>query len=306
MEEVKKDADNNILSCKMHDLIHDLAKSIVGFEVLVLGDNVDETFERVYHVSFYLAKDFHRKDLKIEQLRTVLKFEGWIENYPNFRCSRVLSLYGISIQKVPKSISKLTHMRYLDLSFGTFEVLPDAITRLYNLQTLELSHCQYLKEFPKDTKELINLRHLENDQCSNLSHMPCGIGELTLLESLPVFVIGTGSEVGRLSELQRLNNLQGELMIQKLENIRDAKAETEEASLGEKQYIQALRLEWSYDQQALSGKDDESVMKGLRPHQNLKMLSIIGYGGARFPSWMMNDGLSSMLPNLSEIVLYRC
>ena len=313
LEEVKKDVDNNILSCKMHDLIHDLAKSIVGFEVLVLGDNVDETFERVYHVSFYRDKDFHRKDLKIEQLRTVLKFKRWIENYsiestliPNFRCSRMLSLYGIRIQKVPKSISKLTHLRYLDLSFCPFEVLPDAITRLYNLQTLELSHCQYLKEFPKDTKELINLRHLENDRCSSLSHMPCGIGELTLLESLPVFPIGTRSEVGRLSELKRLNNLQGELMIQKLENIRDAKAETEEASLGEKQYIQALRLEWSYDQQALSGKDDESVMTGLRPHQNLKMLSIIGYGGARFPSWMMNDGLSSMLPNLSEIVWYRC
>ena len=67
--------------------------------------------------------------------------------------------------------------------------------------------------------------------------MPCGIRELTLLESLPLFVIGTGSEVGRLRELKRLNNLQGELKIQNLENIRNAKAETEEASLGEKQYI---------------------------------------------------------------------
>ena len=311
LEEVKKDVDNNILSCKMHDLIHDLAKSIVGFEVLVLGDNVDETFERVYHVSFYLAKDFHRKDLKLEQLRTVLKFKGWIENYPiesslipNFRCSRMLSLYGISIQKIPKSI---THMRYLDLSFGTFEVLPDAITRLYNLQTLELSHCQYLKEFPKDTKELINLRHLENDGCSSLRRMPCGIRELTLLESLPLFVIGTGSEVGRLRELKRLNNLQEELKIQKLENIRNAKAETEEASLGEKQYIQGLRLEWSYDQQALSGKDDESVMTGLRPHRNLKMLSLIGYGGAILPSFVELPHLKFLeLSGLEKVEYMDC
>ena len=82
------------------------------------------------------------------------------------------------------------------------------------------------KKFPKDIRELINLRHWEND-----GYMPCGIGELTLLQSLPVFVVGG---VGRLSELKGLNNLKGELRIEKLENVRDVVVESREANLREK------------------------------------------------------------------------
>ncbi|KAL6314373.1 hypothetical protein AAG906_021210 [Vitis piasezkii] len=118
--------------------------------------------------------------------------------------------------------------------------------------------------------------------------MPCRIGELTFLESLPLFVIGTGSKVGRLSELKRLNNLRGKLRIEKLENVRDANVESGEANLGEKQYIESLELEWSYGEEAQSGEDAESVMVGLRPHRNLKELFITGYGGRVFPSWLIN------------------
>ena len=316
LEEAKKDVYNNISSCKMHDLIHDLAQSIVGSEILVLKENVEneKISERVYHVSFFMMLNIHWKDLK--HIRTILKFNKWVEaNYsipntliPNFKCSRVLSLTGIVAKKIPKSIGKLSHLRYINLSYNDFKVLPNAITRLYNLQTLKLMDCRNLKEFPKDIRELINLRHLENDRCESLSYMPCGIGRLTLLESLPLFVIGTGSKVGRLSELKRLNNLRGKLWIKKLENVRDANVESEEANLGEKQYIESLELEWSYGEeaQAQSGEDAESVMVGLRPHRNLKEFFITGYGGRGFPSWMMNGGLSCRLPNLSTINLKSC
>ncbi|XP_034678421.1 putative disease resistance protein RGA4 [Vitis riparia] len=316
LEEAKKDAYNNISSCKMHDIIHDLAQSIVGSDVLVLKDNVkkEKISKRVYHVSFSLMEYIQRGDLKIKHIRTILKFDDCFEAYliwsstpiPNFKGSRVLSLNGIPTKKIPKSIGKLSHLKYLNLSYNDFEVLPNAIIRLYNLQTLKLIDCRYLKEFPKDTRELINLRHLENDGCESLSYMPCRIGELTLLESLPLFVIGTGSKVGRLSELKRLNNLRGKLRIKKLENVRDANVESGEANLGEKQYIECLELEWSYGEEAQSGEDAESVMVGLRPHRNLKELFITGYGGRVFPSWMMNGGLSCGLPNLSTINLESC
>ncbi|XP_034678963.1 putative disease resistance protein RGA4 isoform X2 [Vitis riparia] len=301
LEVAKKDVDDNISSCKMHDLIHDLAQSIVGSEVLVLEDNVEKEkiLDRVYHVSFFKMSNIHWKHLK--HTRTILKLDNSICR-PTLKCSRVLSLSG----KIPKSIGKLSHLRYLNLSYNDFKVLPNAITRLYNLQTLKLTGCVNLKEFPKDTRELINLRHLENNGCGRLSYMPCRIGELTLLESLPLFVIGTGSKVGRLSELKRLNNLRGKLRIEKLENVRDANVESEEANLGEKQYIESLELEWSYGEEAQSGEDAESVMVGLRPHRNLKELFITRYGGRVFPSWMMNGGLSCRLPNLITINLKSC
>ncbi|CBI24924.3 unnamed protein product, partial [Vitis vinifera] len=37
---------------------------------------------------------------------------------------------------------------------------------------------------------MINLRHLEIDGCQSLAYMPCRLGELTMLQTLPLFVIG--------------------------------------------------------------------------------------------------------------------
>ncbi|KAL6314359.1 hypothetical protein AAG906_021188 [Vitis piasezkii] len=115
--------------------------------------------------------------------------------------------------------------------------------------------------------------------------MPCGIGELTLLQTLRVFIVGNREgirddhEIGRLSELKGLNNLKGELRIENLQNVRD--------------------VVWWY-RGAQSSEDSNHRWKA-RPHPNLK-----GYGGMRFPSWMMNGGLSTMLPNLITINLEGC
>ena len=48
------------------------------------------------------------------------------------------------------------------------------------------------------------------------------------------------------------------------------------------------------------------VMEGLQPHPNLKDLFIQGYGERRFPSWMLNDRLGSLLPNLINIQIRGC
>ena len=47
-------------------------------------------------------------------------------------------------------------------------------------------------------------------------------------------------------------------------------------------------------------------MEGLQPHPNLKEFFINCYGGRRFPSWMMNDGLGSLLPNIAKIEMTYC
>ena len=145
------------------------------------------------------------------------------------------------------------------------------------MQILKLVGCRGLKELPKDTTELINTRHLENDRCPHLSHMPCGIGELTILQSLPLFVVGNvGNE--RLSELKGLNNLKGELQIEGLENVRVV--ESREANLGGKQNIQSLTLRWwRLENQSIA--DADSVLEGFLPHSNLKQLKVEGYGGGK-------------------------
>nr|CAN79473.1 hypothetical protein VITISV_023355 [Vitis vinifera] len=318
LEEVEKDDFNNTLSCKMHDLIHDLAQSIVGSEILVLRSDVNNIPEEARHVSLFERVNPMIKALKGKPIRTFFG-EGCFKDstivnsfFPSFMCLRALSLHFMNLEKVPKCLGKLSHLRYLDLSYNDFKVLPNAITRLKNLQTLKLIWCDSLKRIPDNIGELINLRHLENDECNDLTHMPHGIGKLTLLQSLSLFVVGNdigwlrNHKIGSLSELKGLNQLRGGLCISNLQNVRDVELVSRGEILKGKQYLQSLRLKWERSGQDGGDEGDKSVMEGLQPHPHLKDIFIEGYGGTEFPSWMMNDGLGSLLPHLIEIEVSGC
>jgi hypothetical protein len=128
-----------------------------------------------------------------------------------------------------------------------------------------------------------------------------------------------GGENGRrISELEGLNNLAGELSIADLVNVmnlNDAKS----ANLKLKTALLSLTLSWhgngSYlfnpwpflppqQRKCVIQENNEEVLEGLQPHSNLKKLRIWGYGGSRFPNWMMN--LNMTLPNLVEMELSAC
>jgi Leucine-rich repeat (LRR) protein len=144
--------------------------------------------------------------------------------------------------------------------------------------------------------------------------MPCGMGQLTGLRKLTLFIVG--GENGRgISELEWLNNLAGELSIADLVNVKNLKDATS-ANLELKTALLSLTLSWNGNGDYLfhpwsfeapqQGKsfiqeNNEEVLEGLQPHSNLKKLRICGYGGSRFPNWMMK--LNMTLPNLVEMEL---
>ena len=61
------------------------------------------------------------------------------------------------------------------------------------MQTLKVFSCRSLKELPKDIKELVNLKHLDDNECGALRNMPRGLGQLTCLQTLPLFVVSKDS-----------------------------------------------------------------------------------------------------------------
>ncbi|KAK4566336.1 hypothetical protein RGQ29_002545 [Quercus rubra] len=316
LQDVVKDDYDNIVSCKMHDLVHDLTLSISKLETLIVkGDSMDDIShvrrlsiqsegEIVPRISF--SKDHVRR------LRTLVSNANVFGNMlSNFECLRVLILSGSSIIELSESIGRLIHLRFLRISCHNIKVLPKSIAKLYNLQTLNVCYCYNLKELPKDLKNLVNLRYICVDYIFDWwSTILKDIGQLKCLQSFPSFFVK--QDAGhRIGELGQLNQLRGLLCIKDLENVRD-KEEARSANLAEKAKIDELVFCWDYSKtrKEVNHHNEEDVLEGLQPHQNLKSLRIDNFGGKKFPSWMLRscdakDALS-LFDNLIEINFYGC
>ncbi|KAL4631815.1 hypothetical protein ACB092_04G004700 [Castanea dentata] len=297
-QNARKDAYGNIISCKMHDLVHDFALSISKFETLILeGDSMDDG-SSIQHLfarldgKTTLGSSFSGVDFT--KLRTLISENfNFVIMLSNFKCLRVLKLFGDSVVELPNSIEQLIHLRLLYISRTTIKELPKSITKLLNLQTLRIEGC--VRELPEDLSNLINLRHIHTDKFIKI---PKNMGMLTCLQTLQFFHVGPG-EGYRIKELGCLKNLRGKIKIYKLENVED-KEEAKSAKLKEKEIFK-LGLKWNYSKDSYD--KDVKVLEGLQPHPNLKSLTIKYYGGKKFPSWV---GLSSLYHNLIEIKLRFC
>ncbi|XP_058078561.1 putative disease resistance protein RGA3 [Magnolia sinica] len=313
-QDVQKDDDGNIVWCKMHDLMHDLACFVARPECsIVQVDNAESVDNKSRRLSLecgysWKVQTFPKALKKVNHLRTLLLLEGRSFSIPgnhfvHFTCLRVLDLSDANVtQELLVSIGKLKHLRYLDLSYTNIKSLPESISTLPHLQTLRLLQCYYLAELPRDMSKMTSLRHLEISPHQRWTHMPANMGELKFLQTLPIFIIGKDRGCG-IKELQDLN-LRGSLIIQNLENVM-CRADAQEANLKEKPNLQKLHFSWGSWGQDIDLKlagNVEETLEGLQPHPNLKRLKVEGYVGVRFPIWMG----SSLLSNLVEISLFYC
>ena len=186
----------------------------------------------------------------------------------------------------------MIHLRLLHISHAKIKTLPKSVTKLYKLQTLTIKKCFEFVELPEELSNLISLRHIYIGKAR--LRMPKNMVLLTCLQTLPIFVVGR-DEGHRIEELGALKNLRGKIDIYSLDFVEDEE-EAKSAKLKEKEIFK-LGLYWPKE---VGYRDkDEKVLEGLQPHRNLKSLTIEGYGGKKFPSWV---GLS-LHHNLIEIKL---
>ncbi|PRQ54918.1 putative P-loop containing nucleoside triphosphate hydrolase, leucine-rich repeat domain, L [Rosa chinensis] len=301
----------------MHDLINDLAKFVLGEFCVRLEDYDSLEFpNKIRHLS-YLKTGVHEFEylgclLGTKNLHTLLALPLQLPSHgkpymtsklhhfalKRLKYLRVLILSNCDVGQFLLSINLLKHLRYLDLSRTPIKELPDTVCKLYNLQTLLLLDCKDLTQLPPNLGSLINLRRLDI-RGSNIKKMPTGMGKLKDLQLQSDFVLvvdNSGKNIENLKE----PHLGKSLCISKLtQAVLDGNA-LEDNMISDKEFLTQLALTWEGNT-GDSGKDEE-VLRKLKPHSNLKELTIDSYGHTSFPDWLGSVSFC----NLTSITLADC
>ncbi|XP_074293546.1 putative disease resistance protein RGA1 [Silene latifolia] len=286
--DVKKDEYGEIVSCKIHDLLHEFAR-----EIHFSGKTRIRTFFQVGRMN----------QIPLNQL---------LETCNSLR---TLVLRDSDIKTLPNSINKLLHLRCIDLSDNPcLEMLPNSITNLYNLQTLILRSCINLKELPKDLSRLVNLTVLDIAYCYRLAYVPSDLHKLIRLHTLSDYKVCVASSsssecLDQLQGLKALVNLKGNLWL-KLWFPRNA-AYVKEDGVGDtylknKEHLKHIRFDIQHSQGDGAGDYETVLLEDLQPHSNLQGVVFSGYSSIRFPSWVREDNFSTVLPNLVRLEFVRC
>ncbi|XBI77634.1 hypothetical protein VPH35_070702 [Triticum aestivum] len=214
------DYNNEVLSCRVHDIILDLLRSKSSKENFVhVIDGSKDTSGEIHRVSVqYIDKDDARileiiNKASLSHVRSVLLCRGsLVPHFMYFKYIRVLRLedQGLGGDIDLTGISSLFLLRYLkfaNLDGSNYHLkLPNQIGDLQQLETIDLAG--FLENFPSDIVSLALLSHLSSrrNKAGGIV-LPDGIERLKSLHTLVGVVISNKSSVESIMGLGKLTNL---------------------------------------------------------------------------------------------------
>jgi disease resistance protein RPM1 len=175
LEVVENDELGRVSTCKMHDLVRDLALAVAKEEKFGFASDfvtmakMDKSVRRLSTCGW---KDKSSPKLKIQltHLRTLVAVG--ITAYSPQMLSSILSqsmylttleLQDSEITEVPASIGDLFNLRYIGLRRTHVKSLPESIGKLSNLHTLDIKQTK-IEKLPRGIVKIKKLRHLLADR----------------------------------------------------------------------------------------------------------------------------------------------
>ncbi|KAM0920474.1 hypothetical protein ACQ4PT_007493 [Festuca glaucescens] len=204
--------DEDITLLTMHDLVHDLARTAMDNEILVIskGDNVQGS---CYHYALLddCSKPLVSELSKIRALRFMKCAKSTVYDaaFSSANSLRVLDLSECIIHKLPDSIGVLKQLRYLNAPGVQHTTIPDSITKLSKIIYLDIHGSRTIVDLPESIGDIEGMVYLNLSGCSGLAKLPESFRRLQKLVHLDMSncsrVGGISVFLGNLTQLQYLN-----------------------------------------------------------------------------------------------------
>ncbi|TVU40231.1 hypothetical protein EJB05_13684, partial [Eragrostis curvula] len=216
-----KSSNKHVARYNMHDLVHDLARSVIGDELIVIdatdaakkSNSSEQTYCRYVLLTNYdgqtkLSNILPKKvrALHLSGCSNLGLHDGL---FSSTKCLRILDFRGCSSAELPVSIGKLKQLKCLIAPRTQNEKLPESIVELSKLQYLNLHGSSLISELPKSIGNLSSLIHLDMSDCSDLSVLPESFGGLKAIVHLDMsgctMIRELPGSFGNLTNLQQLH-----------------------------------------------------------------------------------------------------
>ncbi|KAG8388712.1 hypothetical protein BUALT_Bualt02G0153900 [Buddleja alternifolia] len=180
----KMKPDGEVKTCRVHDMIREFCRNEAGFKEQNLFQEIRMSKDsgvfvpQVSEIGRYrrlcihsYVWDFLQKKPKGPHVRSLLCFSKEPIQLPKehihtipvaFNLLRVLDAVPIRFSRFPAKITLLFHLRYIALYGDDFNIIPDAISKLWNVQTItvDTSSSRTLK-IDADILNMKQLRHFK-------------------------------------------------------------------------------------------------------------------------------------------------
>ncbi|KAL6660741.1 hypothetical protein ACP70R_001776 [Stipagrostis hirtigluma subsp. patula] len=172
LQVVDYDELGRVNSCKMHDILRDLALAVakdVKFGCASNQGAIIQMDKEVRRLSLCLWNDDDALAVRFPHLHTLLSLDSvpsrhmLVSILSESSYLTVLELQDSTITDVPHSIGNLFNLRYIGLRRTNVKSLPDSLEKLSNLQTLDTKQTK-IDKLPSGIAKVKKLRHLFADR----------------------------------------------------------------------------------------------------------------------------------------------